>query len=160
MEIEIVDSLPEARMKQLVVWDDFKSQAEKLKTTAETLTVTDVSQVAEMKLARATRLTIKNLRIAIVHKHRELKESVLEESRKIDGGKNELLKILEPLEERLLLQETFAERETERIRTGVRESRTAELSPYLSAPVVIDLADLTEENYSALLRDSIAAHTA
>jgi len=147
-------------MKQLIVWDDFKSQAEKLKTTAETLTVTDVSQVAEMKLARATRLTIKNLRVAITHKHRELKESVLEESRKIDAGKNELLRILEPLEERLLLQETFAERETERIRIEVRQSRTTELGPYLSAPVIIDLADLTDAEYSGLLKDSIATHTA
>lgn len=161
MEVEIVDTLPgETRMKQLVVWDDFKSQAEKLKTTAETLTVTDVNQVAEMKLARATRLTIKNLRIAIVHKHRELKESVLEESRKIDGGKNELLKILEPLEERLLLQETFAERETERIKTEKHASRILELAPYMTGQVIFNLTDLTDEEYSKVLQDTIAAHTA
>jgi hypothetical protein len=157
LEMEVMTA-PE--MKQLIVWDDFRQQAEKLKATAETLTVTSVDQVPEMKLARATRLTIKNLRIAITKRHQELKASVLEQGRKIDGGKNELLKILEPLEERLLLQETFAERETERIRTGVRQSRTAELTPYLTAPVIIDLAVLTDAEYSGLLRDYIASHAA
>src|SRR5688572_22665268 len=99
MEIVTLECPDLSKMKQLVVWDDYKQQAEKLKATAETLTVTNVSQVAEMKLARATRLTIKDLRVAITHKHKELKAGVLEEGRKIDAGKNELLKVLEPLEE-------------------------------------------------------------
>jgi len=150
----------EPRMKQLVSWDEYREQAEKLKTTAETLTVTNVSQVAEMKLARVTRLTIKNLRVAITKRHTELKSGILEEGRKIDAGKNELLKILEPLEERLLLQETFAEREQTRILEEKRTTRLTELTPFLLSPPVIDIALLTDENYAALLRDSIAVHNA
>lgn len=162
-EIELVPAQPdESRMKQLIVWDDFREQAEKLKTTAETLAVTNVSQIAEMKLARVTRLTIKDLRVAITHRHKELKADVLEEGRKIDAGKNELLKILEPLEERLLLQETFAERETKRLLDEKRDSRAAELVPYLAQNqiIVVDLASLTDEQYAEQLRNHIAFHEA
>ena len=161
-EAQLVSSVSpdEPRMKQLVIWDEFREQAEKFKITAETLTVTNVTQVAEMKLARVTRLAIKELRVAITHKHRELKAGILEEGRKIDAGKNELLKVLEPLEERLLLQETFAERETKRIADALRESRTKELASYITpgASLLIDLATLTDTQYSALLRDSIQVH--
>jgi len=182
---ELVPIQPdEPRMKQLVTWDEFRDQAEKLKATAETLTVTNSAQVAEMKLARVTRLTIKNLRVAITKKHQELKSGILEEGRRIDAGKNELLRILEPLEDRLLLQETFAEREQTRIQEEKRAARAAELAPYFTssesgwlrkvlddakaakagwpewAKGEPDVAVLTDDQYATLLRDSISVHTA
>lgn len=48
-----------------VIWDGFRAQAEKLKTTAETLTITDISQTAEMKIARTTRLALKEIRVGV-----------------------------------------------------------------------------------------------
>jgi len=144
----------EPRMKQLVVWDDFRAEAIRLRATAETLTVTSSSQVAEMKLARATRLTIKNLRVAISKKHTELKASVLEEGRKIDAGKNELLKILEPLEDRLLLQENFAEREAARLKAEKHNERVKQITPYLPSPPIIDLAEMSEGDFNAALESA------
>jgi len=157
-EVEIVAPVApgDPHMKQIVVWDDFRAEANRLKATAETLTVTNVSQVAEMKLARATRLTIKNLRVAITKKHTELKASVLEEGRKIDAGKNELLKILEPLEDRLLLQENFAEREAARLKAEKHNARVAQLNPYLSSPVII--AEMSEEDFAAALESAKSVH--
>jgi hypothetical protein len=146
--------------KQVAVWQSFHEQAKKLKTTAETLIVTDVSQVAEMKLARVTRLTIKDLRVTITHKHKELKQDVLEEGRKIDAEKNTLLAILEPLESRLLEQENFAERQAAKIIAEKRTARTIELSPFFSGPLLIDLGVITDEQYSNLLQDSKTLHNA
>lgn len=146
--------------KQIASWDDFEEQAKKLKLTAETLTVTSVSQVAEMKLARVTRLTLKDLRVAVTHRHKKLKESVLEEGRKIDAGKNRLLALIEPLEERLLLQETFAEREMERKAAELRAARIAEITPYLTGPLVVDLGLIAEVTYQNMLADMKSAHDA
>ena len=89
----------------LKVWSEFREKAIKLKTTAETLTVTDVSQVSEMKLARATRLSIRDLRLGFTATHKELKAEALETCQMLDKEKRELLALCEPLEARLLEQE-------------------------------------------------------
>lgn len=143
----------EPQMKQLAPFDSYRDTLAKLKTTAETLTVTDVNQRAEMKLARATRLTLKDLRVEITHRHKELKEGILREGQSLDAGKRELLAIIEPLEARLMDQEQFIERETARIEDEKRIARTDELTPFLFAPVVIDLGKMTDSDYAAMLID-------
>lgn len=160
-ELQLAPAQPdEAPMKQLAPYDEFKTKIESLKKTAETITVTDISQTAEMKIARATRLSLKDIRVAITHRHRELKENILVEGRKIDAGKNELLAVLEPLELRLKDQEEFIEREVARIAQEKRSARTAELTPFLSAPVAIDLGTMTDDAYSAMLADAKDAQAA
>ncbi len=144
----------EAPMKQLAPFDHFRAQAEKLKVTAETLTVTDINDRAGMALARTTRLALKEVRVAVTHRHTELKAGILAEGQKLDAGKRELLALIEPLESRLKDQEEFIERETASIAQEKREARAAELAPYLSGPVSIDLGTMTDEAYAGLLSDS------
>lgn len=162
-ELEIVSKeieLPTKRADAVAIWDDYRMQAEKLKTTAETLTVTDVSQVAEMKLARATRLALKDLRVTIEKKRKELGEHYLRASQKINADAKTLKDIIEPLEARLLEQEEFAEREALRTENERRTRRTAQLSEFVTGPVAVDLGKLTRDEYAALLRDSKEAHEA
>lgn len=160
-ELELVPAeSAEPVMKQLVPFDGFREKVEKLKATAETLTVTDASDRAGMSLARTTRLALKEVRVAITHRHKELKENILVEGRKIDAGKNELLALIEPLESRLEEQEKFIERETARIAEEKRTARAAELSPYLSAPVAVDLGTMTDEAYASMLQDAKDAQAA
>lgn len=154
------EELPTKRADTVAIWSDFKTQAEKLKTTAETLTVTDVSQVAEMKLARATRLALKELRVSVEHKRKELGEHYLRETKKINAAATELKEIIEPLETRLLEQEQFVEREFLRICGEKRTSRTAELTPFLTAPCVVDLGAMKDEDYASLLQSTKDAHQA
>lgn len=143
------------------IWEDFKSQAQKLKATAETLQVTSVTQVAEMKLARSTRLTLRQLRIAIENKRKELGEFHLRQTQKINADAKTLKDLIEPLEERLLLQEEFVEREAVRIESEKRVARTAELAPLMAGvPIVADLGKMADADYAALLqntKDAIAA---
>lgn len=61
----------EPPQKQILPFDHFKAELEKLKATAETLTVTSIDDKAGMKLARATRLTFRELRVSITHRHKE-----------------------------------------------------------------------------------------
>lgn len=163
-ELEIVSQdveLPTKRADNAVaIWDDYRTHAEKLKTTAETLTVTDVSQVAEMKLARATRLALKELRVTIERKRKELGEHYLRASQKINADAKTLKEIIEPLEARLLEQEEFAEREALRVEEERRVRRGTQLSEFLTGPVAVDLGKLTREEYAALLKDSKDAHEA
>lgn len=150
----------EPPMKQLAPYDEFKTKIESLRKTAETITVTDIGQTAEMKIARATRLEIRQIRIAIEHRHKDLKADVLAQGRKIDAGKNELLAVLEPLELRLADQENFIERETLRIQAEKRVARTAEITPYLLSAPLVDLGVVADDAYANMLQDAIGAHAA
>jgi colicin import membrane protein len=160
-ELELAPEQPgEAPMKQLAPYDEFKAKIESLKKTAESITVTDISQTAEMKIARTTRLALKDIRISIEHRHKELKADILVQGRKIDAGKNELLAVLEPLELRLKDQEEFIERETARIQSEKRIARIAEITPFLSAPPLVDLGLVKDDAYAGMLQDAKDAHAA
>ncbi len=147
-------------MKQLAPFDEFKAKAEKLRITAETLTVTDINDKAGMKLARATRLELREVRIAIEKRRKELGEHHLRETQRINGDAKVLKELIEPLEARLQDQEDFIEREAARIASEKRNARTAELAPFLSGPVSVDLGTMTDEAYAGLLSDSKGLHEA
>ena len=162
--LEVVDQTPDLdampRADLPAIWDDYREQAQKLKATAETLTVSDVTQVSEMKLARATRLTLRQLRIAIEAKRKELKEESLRRGQQIDAAAKELKDFIEPLETRLLEQEQFAERkEAERIAALVQE-RTSALSQYQQIIPGVDLGALTDEQFTEMLDGARMVHEA
>lgn len=150
----------ETPTKQLAPYNEYEAGLKTLLATAQTITVTNIAQKAEMTLARATRLELKKVRVAITNRHKELKESILVEGRKIDAGKNKLLEIIEPEEERLLEIEQFAEREAERIATEKRTARVAEISPFLTGPLAVDLGTVADDDYAAMLEDAKAADAA
>lgn len=150
----------EPPMKQLAPFDAFKAQLASLKATAETITVSSVSQVAEMKIARSTRLALREIRIAVEHKRKELGEHHLREKQRVDGDAKAIREAIEPLEARLLAQEEFIARETLRIEDGRREARADEIAPFLCAPVCVDLGKMSDAEYAALLADMRGAHEA
>jgi len=137
-----------------VIWNSYREQAERLKATALTLTVTSVDQKAEMKLARATRLEIRQVRIAIEKRRKELGEDLLRETQKINGAAKELRDMLEPLEQRLLEQEEFAERaEAARI-AELTENRTSQLMA-VDATIPIGIGSMPNEEFNRILDDAI-----
>ena len=160
-ELELAPVQPdEPPMRQLAPFDQFRAQAEKLKVTAETLTVTDINDKAGTKLARATRLELREVRIAIDKRRKELGEHHLRETQRINADAKVLREMIEPLEARLQDQEDFIERETARIQDEKRTTRAAELAPFLSGPVSVDLGVMTDEAYAGLLSDSKGLHAA
>lgn len=157
-EITLTPAAPDAgenaKPAEVVVWSEYREQLEKLKTTAETLTVTDASDKAGMKLAKTTRLAIKEIRCAIESRRKELKEEALRKGQKIDAAANELKALCEPLEKRLEEQEKFAEREAARIASENRARRIEEIGKYTNISGQIDYGAMTEEEYQALLKDA------
>lgn len=144
-----LDAMP--RVGTLEVWQSFEQKLNKLKITAETLAITDASQVAEMKIARTVRLELKGLRVEIEKKRKELGEEALRRKQKIDEAARLLTKHIEPLETRLLEQEQFIERQEEARKQALRDERVATLSEYVTDPTVYNLAEMPQEGFDALV---------
>lgn len=157
-EVENIETMERADTP--AIWEDFKAKAEKLKLTAETLTVTDVSQVAEMKLARQTRLTLREVRIAIEAKRKELGETYLRKTQQINAEAKQLRELIEPLEMRLLDQEKFAERAEEARLVKLSSDRIAAISQYSEVSASINYATMPEEEFDKLLADAKAVYEA
>lgn len=157
--IKTTEKTPEP-MKEVAVWDGFKSKAEELMKTATTLTVTDASQVAEIKKARDIRLLLRDLRISIEKRRKELGEYHLREKQSIDADAKALKDMIEPLEDRLLIQEEFVEREEAKVQAEKKSARLAEITPFLTAPIAIDLGLISDQSYKDLLTDAKNAHEA
>jgi len=155
------DKSDDPSTKQLAPFESFREQFDKLKTTAETLTVVSADDAAGMKLARLTRLSLKDVRVAIEHRRKELGEFHLRETQRINRDAKTLREIIEPLEARMLECEQFAEREAARILAEKTEARTAEITPFLIAGAVMaNLGGIADTEYAALLADAKASHAA
>ena len=159
-EMELVPETSGENAKQLAPFDSFKRGMEKLKVTAETLTVTDVNDRAGMKLARATRLALRDVRIAVEHRRKELVEEHLKAKQRVDSEAKTLKDAIEPLEARLDDHEKFIEREQERIRAERHAARTAEVTPFVLAPLTFDLGALPDEQWATVLAGAKAEHEA
>lgn len=161
--MEIVNQTPDldamTRADTPAIWSDFRAQVEKFKATAETLVVTHENQLAEMRLARATRLTLKDIRVAIEKRRKELGEEYLRKTKDINAAANELKAMIEPLESRLLDQEKFAERAEQARREKLGKDRVAALTPYIVVNQLFsNITDMTEEQFSGMLADAKILH--
>ena len=152
------DTMPSAGIP--TVWQSYREKITDLIGTAKSITVTDTDEVELMKLARSTRLTLRQIRIDIEKKGKEMNEGDTEARRqalaRMDKTKSEvaaLCAIIEPLEARLLEQEQFVEREQARIEADLRRIRTAEIAPFLTRPCSVDLGVMPDEEYQAFLQD-------
>ncbi|HYE75601.1 MAG TPA: hypothetical protein VEF04_19820, partial [Blastocatellia bacterium] len=87
---------------------------------AKSIVVTSVDQTAEMQMARAGRLFLREKRIAIEKVRKELKEQALREGKAIDGIANVLKGLIEPIEDYLDQQERFAQIEQEKKEAAIR----------------------------------------
>src|SRR5438105_901045 len=72
------------------------NQAEEWRKKVEAINITDVSQVREMKLARETRLALKEIRVNTEHARKKLKENCLREGKAIEGIANVIKFLIEP----------------------------------------------------------------
>jgi len=119
---------------------------------AKALTVTNIEQKAEMKMARAGRLFLKEKRVSVEKTRKALKENALREGQTIDAIAKILTNLIVPIEKDLEDKEKFAEiQEAKRIAL-LLEERQKEVSDYLEfIPYGIDLGKLDSLSYTNLL---------
>ena len=128
------------------------TQAEEWRIKAESIKVTDISQTRDMKLARECRLALREIRINVESKRKGLKEDSLRKGKAIDGLANIAKFLIEPIEEYLLEQEKFAERQAERERSERLDRRHSEIQPFYEfTGSVVGLADMSDDQFNMLL---------
>lgn len=146
------------RADNLSIWSDLKAKAEALKLTAETLNVTNIEDTAGQKLARATRLSLREIRIAVEKRRKDMVEDMTKETARINSAARAVKEFIEPLEARLEEQEKFIERETARLENERRTARSNEIRPFLQSVPTVDLGKISEEEYQAMLADAKDLH--
>ena len=140
------------------IYDALRRKAEQLVKTAGGLTVTSPDQKQEMALARTTRLELRAIRIEGDKQHKDLKAGLLIETKKIDGAAKALRDFIEPLEERLLGLEQFAERFEQERYARVLAERTEKLRE-VNGRTGADIGILSDEEFTQVLADATQLFT-
>jgi NADH dehydrogenase [ubiquinone] 1 alpha subcomplex assembly factor 7 len=141
----------------------FQPFSEKLKlweSQVDSLTVTDVSQVAIMKQAREARLELRRARTDMEKLRVSMVEGLKKRTGAIDSAARVIKEKFERLEEKLRASEEFAERAAAAAKERLRVQRTAELQPFMDTPIFGDIAELTDEHYTRLLENARLAQDA
>lgn len=111
----IVEQSGLEQTKAQVLLDNFSNYfqiASEWEKKAKMIKVVNESQTDDMKLARVGRLALREKRITLEKKRKELKEQSLREGKAIDGIANTLKAVIVPIEEYLEKQEKFVEIKT------------------------------------------------
>lgn len=130
----------------------FFEQAEKWKSQAEKLVVTDVSQKKEMMLAREARLALRDIRIQADKTRKALKEDSLRYGKAVQGVYNVIEYLVVPIEKYLEEQERFEEIQEQNRKAALKAVRDEEIQIYSEfIPFGLDLGEMSDENYQKLL---------
>lgn len=153
--IKLIDDNGLDKTKSQILLDNFSGyfeMASEWERKASELEITDVSQKAEMKLAREGRLFLKDKRIAVERTRKQLKEASLREGQTIDAIAKVLTNLITPIEKDLEEKEKFAEiQEAKRIE-ALKDARTRELEPYIEfVPYGLNLGTMDDDNYTKVL---------
>lgn len=141
--------------------EEITNTANDLKSESLQIIVTSEDQKAEMKQAREMRLTVKNLRVSVEKRRKELKDFYLKTGRKIDEAANYIKELLEPIECHLQLQEDFAKIAKERRDSELRAKRMQELAELEgNSAMLADLASFSDEDWAVIIETFRAAKVA
>lgn len=130
----------------------FRKQAQEWADRAKEIKVTDESDSALIKKAREGRLLIRQVRLDVVAKHKELKEDALRTSQILDGIKRELLSLIEPTENYLKEQEDFIEIRSKKRKEQLFKEREEALRPYMGdSASLMALGEMDQATFDGLL---------
>ena len=139
----------------------FFAEADEWRMKAQAIKVTDVSQKAEMAMARVIRLKLKDVRVNADKKRKELKEDSLRYGRAVQGAYNILEYLIAPLEKSLEEAEKFAEVQEAKRQAELKASREIQLAPWKEfVPFGLDLGKLGEEDFQKVLSGAKLQHQA
>lgn len=128
-------------------FSEIESKLSEWKEKVALIKVTDASQVREMKLARETRLALKDVRLDADKLRKALKENNNRENRAIQECYNYVKSEIKPMEEHCLLQEKFAELQEQKRLEERKAKRLEELMPYNVAVDMAMIESMGEESW-------------
>lgn len=127
------------------------TEAGEILASYETVKVTDEDDKATMKLAREQRLKLRQVRIGVENKRKELKADIVKRGNAIDGVARFVKEVITPAEEYLQSQEDFAKIREAQQKAERLEKRTEALSPYPVSPSHYGLDSMSDEDFDTLL---------
>lgn len=129
----------------------FAEQAASLIQQAKGITVTDATQVTEIKAARKSRLALRDIRVLCETARRDMKDESLRKGQAIDAVARYIRERIEPEENRLQEQELFAERAEAARKAKIQAEREAAIRQYTDVIGGYNLPDMTDEQFAAVL---------
>jgi hypothetical protein len=146
------------REQLLTSFEPFLLQAKEWREKAQSLVVTDATQLTEMKQAREGRLALRAIRLEADKTRKALKEDSLRYGKAVQGIYNVIEALIVPIEEHLEKQEKFAEIAEANRKEALHNERVALLQPYGVEYAAYDLRNMSAEAFTQLLDGSRLAH--
>lgn len=128
---------------------------------AKTLVVTDISQKAQMKMAKEARIAVGKVMTGVGKTKDDLKEESKRYNSAVQEVHNDLLARLEPIKAHLLEQEKFEEREEERRKKALAEERRDFVNRQVYREHVAineDFENMSEEQFEQCCKDAEAQY--
>ncbi len=119
-----------------------------------------VATVTDPKVARASRLLLKKIRVEAGHKKDELKAALLQRTRAIDGAFKAIEGAVSPLEEKLDEIEKAEERRIAAAKAALKAERDAALRQYGVDVQWVQTGEMADAQFLALLEQAKTAHEA
>lgn len=138
----------------------FFTEVNRLLEEAKQVDVTDATQVTMIRKARELRLALRKQRTQADACREGLKAESLRRSNAVQGMFNVLRFMTEPVEEKLLAAEEFAERVEQKRLADRKDARLMALKPYFVDTTYLDLMNMPEEAFSSLLDGAKRSHDA
>lgn len=135
-------------------------EAGKIIAEYKTIEVTSEDQTEDMAKARRMRLALKDTRVEVEKKRKELKENSLKVGRAIDSVATFVKQNIEPAENYLLQQEKFAEIKQAERAAKLKADRTEKLMQYTNDISLYNLDNMNDEQFNSLLATLKAQHEA
>jgi len=143
----------------LTAFQGFYQSADEWRAKALSIQITRPDQIREMKLARETRLALREIRIKADKRRKEMKEDSLRRGKAIDGAFNMLAHAIEPLERHLLEQEQFINRMEEERKAKIKIEREDALRPFADVSLY-QLGEMDEATFNQLLETNRLGYAA
>ncbi|AHF94045.1 hypothetical protein OPIT5_04025 [Opitutaceae bacterium TAV5] len=127
---------------------------------AEKISVTDATQVTEIKKARAARLALRVIRIDADHLREKLKADSLRRGNAIQGVYNIIKYAIVPVEEKLEEMEKFAEHAEAARMEKLKVEREEALRPYVINASIYPLGGMDDASWQQFFDGMKSAHEA
>lgn len=134
------------------------AEAGELVRSAESIVVTDATQVSAMKQARAKRLELRAVRVKVENIRKELKADALAWGKAVEAAANWIKDRIEPVEARLQSAEEFAERAEAKRQSELAATRADLLRPFGFDPSIYPLGAMNDAQWAQLLDGARTAH--
>lgn len=137
----------------------FEKQANEWKDKADMIIVKNESETDLMDQARKARLSLKEIRIAVDKKHKELKEESLKKGQMLDLIKRTLIGYISPIEKHLQSQEDFKKIKEAEAKEKLQAERLELITPYMGEDAKnIPFGDMDKDAFDNLLKGQKMAY--